>query len=54
MKKKNNEPFAILLEDTVSLFRIDVYQSGNKGMSISQTDKIETNTALVNMFPPLK
>lgn len=32
-------PFAIVLEDTVCLFRIYVHQSGNIGMSISLTDK---------------
>lgn len=32
-----SKAFAILLKDTVCLFRIYVNQSGNKGMSISQT-----------------
>ena len=43
-KKKNSGklPFAVLLEDTVCLLRIYVHQSGNIGMSISLTDRIQT------------
>lgn len=48
LKKKRYKPFAILLKDTVGSFRIYVYQSGNKGMSISQTDKTEIQRASVN------